>query len=105
MKKLILFLVRRKLGVKRLQAFRFANQKAPMNWYIFDNDGVLWKVEYWSNNTKQILKRSKVSLNWLMDEACKIKICEDQAYCLTIFNTLVMRQVLTTQESMQELFE
>lgn len=66
MARLIVFLVRLKLGVKNKQYFRFTNQRTDAV-YMFSG-GRLWKkwvVDGWS--------LSGVSLNWLMDPECKIE--------------------------------
>lgn len=66
MRRLILFLIRLKLGVKKYERFRFTNQKE--------------RCKYWFTST-HLLKRTKtghieqsgVSLNWLLDKNCKIE--------------------------------
>ena len=64
MKKVILFLVRKRLGLRKYEWFRFINQKSTAM-YRFDNDGI---AKYWGG----VEERSNVSLNWLLDEDCKI---------------------------------
>lgn len=72
MKKLILFLVRRRLGLKKREAFRFSNQKSGYNFYFFDDDGII-KCDPVFNLTKY----SNVSLNHLLSSECKIVKIEE----------------------------
>lgn len=63
-RKLVIFLVRKKLGLKNYERFRFANQKAFGTYYfvpdkLMKNDGVR-------------VRKSSVSLNWLLDDKCEI---------------------------------
>lgn len=64
MNRLIIFLVRKRLGLKKMQHFRFANQKK--------------NAEYWFSDYKLMKKDesgvslSNVSLNWITDPDCKI---------------------------------
>lgn len=67
-RRLIVFLVRKRLGLKAYEGFRFTNQASKTNWYMFTNDELL-KVEY--NDT--YIRQSRVSLNWLLDNKCMIK--------------------------------
>lgn len=70
---LIIFLLRRKLGVKKLESFRFANQRSAHDMYHFGGYR-LWKVEFdEKSNNKPHLREAHVSLNWLLDPECKIK--------------------------------
>lgn len=64
--RLIIFLIRMKLGVKPWEAFRFTNQKDP-GYYWFTHD-TLWK------ETMRETRLSRVSLNWLLDKECKVRI-------------------------------
>lgn len=66
MTRLIVLLVRHKLGVKNKQFFRFVNQKSDAV-YMFAC-GRLWKR--WIVNSWSL---SGVSLNWLLDPNCKIE--------------------------------
>ena len=67
MKKLIIFLIRTRLGLKKGERFRFTNQKTK-DIYFF-NDTELMKF---SNTTKWYVK-SGASLNWLLDDNCRIE--------------------------------
>ena len=69
LRRLIIFLVRRKLGVKKYQVFRFKNQKSETDTYYFASDRI-WKHQEFTN------KESSVSLNWLLSNGCEIEIIE-----------------------------
>lgn len=73
MRKLILFLIRIKLVVKKFQAFRFSNQASPTEYYYFTNDELL-KVFYKGER----IKSSNASLNWILNDNCKIVKCSDE---------------------------
>ena len=66
MRRLILFLIRRKLGLKKNQFFRFKNQKSVVDRYYITDRQVLKIV----NNS--CVRPSSVSLNWLLDDRCEI---------------------------------
>lgn len=66
MKRLILFLVRKRLGLKKNQVFKFNNQKTTSQYWFTST--ALMKYEYgW-------LRKSTVSLNWLLDDNCAITV-------------------------------
>lgn len=67
MKRLILFLIRRRLHVNIYEEFRFSNQKSPYDFYFIDHAGI-WKYD---RSSRRITK-SHVSLNWILDDRCKI---------------------------------
>ena len=69
MKRLILFLIRRRLGLKKYEHFRFANQKSPYNFYYFTEDKLM---KCWKDLTGQCTP-SSVSLNWILDDECEIE--------------------------------
>lgn len=60
MKRLIVFLIRKRLGLKKYQPFKFTNQKDDCV-YFFADDRLLKRVFY----PKVRVKRSNVSLNWI----------------------------------------
>lgn len=64
MKQLILFLVRRRLGLKKLEPFQFTNQKSSAIYY-FGYNGI---YKWWHKK----LEKSHVSLNWLLSDNCHI---------------------------------
>lgn len=66
MKKLVLYLVRKRLGLKQFEFFRFKGQKSKTVYYFTDQRIV--KV-YRGGLTAP----SGVSLNWLIDDECKIE--------------------------------
>ena len=70
--RLILYLIRKKLGVKKYQHFRFANQKSEAVYeftdeFLLKNDHRGWYVSL-----------SGVSLNWLLDDECKVEIVKEE---------------------------
>mgnify|MGYP003299118574 CR=1 FL=1 len=65
MRKLVIFLIRKRLGLKKYEQFRFAEQKTNAVYY-FTEDNLM---KYWRNQTML----SGVSLNWLIDANCKIE--------------------------------
>lgn len=70
-KKFIVFLIRRRLKLKRYQRFRFANQKTD-NVYYF-SEYMLIKIP----EDKRIVSRAEkslVSLNWLLSDDCEIEV-------------------------------
>lgn len=73
LRRLIIFLIRKKLGVKKWEKFRFSNQKS-IDIYFFAPDGRLMKYidseDWWK--TYCSLTGSTVSLNWLLSDECKI---------------------------------
>ena len=74
MKHLIIFLVRKKLGLKKGEHFRFMNQSSPCNTYYFTDDAVMKHFGRWKGSDDV---KSSVSLNWLLDDECKIIKVED----------------------------
>ena len=77
MKRLILFLIRRRFGLRRYQLFNFTNQTSN-DQYFFTDEG-LFKRYYtypWGWHTV----KSSVSLNWLLDKECKINKLKENTY-------------------------
>ena len=66
LRRLIIFLIRKKLGVKEYVTFRFTNQKSDTDFYYF-TDCEMLKYE------NGYYVKSNVSLNWLLDERCELK--------------------------------
>ena len=64
MKKLIIFLVRKKLGLKKYEQFQFANQKSNAVYYFTDDQ----VVKVWRSDAGP----SSVSLNYLLSDECEI---------------------------------
>lgn len=65
--RLIIFLIRRKLGVKKYQDFRFKNQKAR-GYYYFDSFHLIKVIPDSICDVE-----SGVSLNWLLSDECEIE--------------------------------
>lgn len=65
-KRIVMFLIRKKLGLKKYQTFQFVNQTNKKDYYYFA-DTCLMK---WSNIIGPI--QSNVSLNYLLSDECKI---------------------------------
>lgn len=63
-RKIVIFLIRKKLGLKKYEKFRFVNQKTDAVYY-FTDDNVM---KLWRNQTML----SGVSVNWLLDNDCEI---------------------------------
>ena len=64
-RRLVIFLVRKRLGLKKRQYFRFTNQKSSALYY-FTSTAVM-KVE------PTCTRQSTVSLNWLLNDECSIE--------------------------------
>ena len=67
-KRLVFFIVRRKLGLKEREPFVFVGQKSNAIYY-FTEDALM---KAW----RGYIEKSGVSLNWLMDDSCEIQKCE-----------------------------
>lgn len=67
--KLIIFLIRRRLGLKKYERFRFINQKSKDNFYFFNSTNL---IKYSAVDNAAI--ESHVSLNWLLSDKCEIMI-------------------------------
>lgn len=70
-RRLVLFLVRKKLGLKKFERFRFANQASKTNWYYF-GDHYIWKVWSFDGYAINHTVQSNVSLNYLLSDQCKV---------------------------------
>lgn len=68
MNKIIIFLIRKKLGLKKHECFQFENQKSK-DVYFFGTDVLL---KFTKNCRGNEAVRSGVSLNWLLDNNCNI---------------------------------
>ena len=64
MRLFIIFLVRKKLGLKKYEDFRFNNQKSEAFYFFTDQE--LIKEEYGYRYP------AGVSLNWLLSDECEI---------------------------------
>lgn len=74
-KKLVILLIRKRLGLKDREPFQFVNQKSNAVYY-FTEDAVM---KAWRGN----IEKSRVSLNWLLDDECEIRKCinEEDTKC------------------------
>lgn len=73
-KRLIIFLIRKRLGLNKYQSFRFKGQKSKFDYYFFD-DTCLMKNEFIDGNkyiSRYRVRKSSVSLNWLLNDKCEI---------------------------------
>lgn len=66
MQRLIIFLIRKRLRLRKYQRFRFENQKSPTDCYYFTSRHLM-KV-----TAGGYMRGSRVSLNWLLDDDCHI---------------------------------
>lgn len=68
-KKLIIFLIRRKLGLKKYEGFQFTNQKNNCIYY-FSDDALL------RENPEGYVRECHAGLNYLLSDECEIrKVC------------------------------
>lgn len=67
MKRIILFLIRRRLHIGLYEAFRFSNQKSSRDFYSIGNTAI-WK---WDSSIGKLIP-SNVSLNWILNDECEI---------------------------------
>jgi hypothetical protein len=70
MTKIIMFLMRRKLGVKKGEAFRFVNQKNKEDKYYITDNGLM---KIYKKNGITHIRYSNVSLTWLLNHRCAIE--------------------------------
>ena len=70
MKRFILYLIRKRLGLAKYEPFRFTNQKSNAVYY-FTEDGIM---KAW----RGVIEPSHVSLNWILDDNCEIKKCGEE---------------------------
>lgn len=67
-KRFVIFLVRKKLGLKKGEFFRFSNQKSDAIYYF--KDDCITKVDLFYGKDERL---SSVSLNWLLSDECEIQ--------------------------------
>lgn len=63
-RRLVIFLVRKKLGLKLFEPFRFVNQKTDAV-YLFTKHELL--------KDEGVISAAGVSLNWLLHDECEIQ--------------------------------
>lgn len=66
--KLIIFLLRKKFGLKKFEFFRFKNQKSDINVYYFTSNALM-KEDF----TETLTRPANVKLNYLLSEECEIE--------------------------------
>lgn len=71
MKRFVVYLIRKRLGLSKYEPFRFVGQKSNAV-YFFTEDALM---KAWRGSTT----KSGVSLNWLLDEECEIKKCQEES--------------------------
>ena len=71
MKRLIIFLVRKRLHLRKNERFRFTNQKTD-NIYYFTSTQLVKISEPSARISRH--EKSLVSLNWLIDDGCEIEL-------------------------------
>ena len=64
-RRIIMFLIRTKFGIKKEENFRFINQKSNAMYYFTESN----VMKHWHGSTML----SSVSLNWLLDNECVIE--------------------------------
>lgn len=64
MKRLIIFLIRKRLGLKQYEEFQFSNQKSNAVYWFADT--CVRKMD------KAGIQESSVSLNWLLNDDCEV---------------------------------
>ena len=65
MRRFVIFLIRKKLGLKKFEKFKFVGQKSDAVYYFTESN----VMKLWRNQTTL----SGVSINWLLDDDCKIE--------------------------------
>ena len=78
MKRLITFLVRKRLGLKKYQYFRFTNQKTNDIYYFTETALAKKQLKYVNSDRIVVTLLSGVSLNWLLNKDCKIRKVGDR---------------------------
>lgn len=67
MRRLILILVRKRLGLREGELFRFSNQLSKAKYYFDDKLGLVKVV------SGKVTRLSGVSLNWILDPNCTVE--------------------------------
>ena len=66
MNRIVIFLIRKKLGLKKFQHFKFVGQKTDATYWFTESN----IMKRWNNHTTL----SGVSVNWLLDSECKVEV-------------------------------
>jgi hypothetical protein len=64
-RRFVIFLIRKKFGLKKYEDFKFVNQKSDAVYYFTESS----VMKRWRGQT--VL--SGVSINWLLDDKCEIE--------------------------------
>ena len=72
MKRLIIFLIRKRLGLKKYERFQFANQNSKDDYYLFTGTNLIKLINGRYGPEAYVTVRSGVSLNWLLDDHCEV---------------------------------
>lgn len=64
MRRFIIFLIRKRMGLKKYEKFTFANQKSDAVYYFTESN----IMKCWHGQTML----SGVSVNWVLDPECEI---------------------------------
>lgn len=65
MRRFVIFLIRKKLGLRKYEKFKFVGQKSDAVYYFTESN----VLKFWHNQTTL----SGVSVNWLLDDDCEIE--------------------------------
>lgn len=65
MRRIVIFLIRKKLGLRKYEKFKFAGQKSNAVYYFTESN----VMKFWRGQTML----SGVSVNWLLDNECEIE--------------------------------
>ena len=68
MNRLIIFLIRRKLKLKKYQQFKLKNQNSCTDRYYFTDDKLLKATKLTSD--LRLSKKSNISLNFILSDEC-----------------------------------
>lgn len=65
-RRIVIFLIRKKMGMKKYEMFKFVGQKTDAVYYFTESN----IMKRWHGQTTL----SGVSVNWLLDDDCKIEL-------------------------------
>lgn len=68
---IILFLIRNRLKLKKGEMFQFEGQKSAYDYYYFTSMRLMKAIRNF-RYPEPFVRPSNVSLNWLLDDRCKI---------------------------------
>lgn len=66
MKRLIIFLIRKRLGLRKYETFQFTNQKSSSSYYYFGRNMLI------KDDERDGIREAHVSLNWLLNDYCMV---------------------------------